>query len=220
MENKTFREDMMVKIAVEASSVETVEDANVFISHWVIQCESREDYKFLKLCLDMIVRSYLSKKYSYEVTGELSEKEESKLRELFNSDRKKFSALYYLIDSENSLNVLSNYVSAIDYTEKQMQQEIVENFDKLFPKYTFIKKEYCVPSGRIDILAKDDEGKDVLIELKLHNKNPNRQLLDYKNYFDNAVLIGITQDKLGEKIKRDNIIYYTYDKDKKEIQRY
>lgn len=220
MENKKFREDMMVKIAVEASSVETVEEANVFIGHWIIQCESREDYKFLKLCLDMIVNSYLSKRYSYEVTGELSEKEETELRKLFNSDHNKFSALYYLIDSEHSLNTLSNYISTVDYTEKQMQQEIIENFDKLFPKYTFIKKEYGVPSGRIDILAKDNEGKDIIIELKLHNKNPNRQLLDYQNYFDNAVLIGITQNKLGEKIKRDNIIYYIYDKDKKEIQRY
>lgn len=219
MENRKFKDDLMVKIGVEASSVMTIEDANVFISKWILDCRCNDDYKFLKLCLDMIVNSYLSKRYSYEITGQLSEQKEYELRKSFNKDHEKFTALYYLIDAEWSLYRVRLQATA-DYTEKQMQQEIIDNFSKLFPQYTFIKKEYRVPSGRIDILAKDKNNDDVIIELKLNKKNPNRQLLDYENYFNNPTLIGITQEKLSDKIKKTNIIYYTYDNESKEIEKY
>lgn len=210
----------MPKISAEASFVKTVEEANVFVSKWILLCNSKEYYKFLKLCLDMIVRSYLSEKYPYEVTGKLSKKEEIKLRELFNSDCRKFDSLYYLINAELDLFLLRHYISNSDYSEKDMQKEIIDNFDTLFPQYNFIKEEYRIPSGRIDILAKDKNDTDVIIELKLHNKNPNRQLLDYATCFNNPILIGITQDKLSDKIKQNNITYYIYDNDKIKIQKY
>ena len=219
MENKKFNDNLMIKIVIEASSVMTVEDTNVFVSKWILDCRCNDDYKFLKLCLDMIVNSYLSKRYSYEVTGQLSEEKENELRKSFNKDHEKFAALYYLIDAEWSL-YRTRLQDTADYTEKQMQQEIIDNFSKLFPEYIFVKREYRIPSGRIDILARDRNNNDVVIELKLHKNNPNRQLLDYENYFTNPTLIGITQEKLSNKIKRENIIYYIYDNEKKEIKKY
>ena len=56
MENKKFKEETMVEIGVEASTIETVEDTNIFISKWIMRCQCNDDYKFLKLCLDMIVK--------------------------------------------------------------------------------------------------------------------------------------------------------------------
>ena len=219
MENKKFKEETMVEIGVEASTIETVEDTNIFISKWIMRCQCNDDYKFLKLCLDMIVKSYLSKRYSYEATGKLNKNEEQKLKKLFFKDRSKFDALYYLINAEwDNYRTLDR--SEPDYTEKQMQSEIIDNFNNLFPQYTFVQKEYKVPSGRVDILAKDKENRNVIIELKLPKYNPNRQLLDYENYFDNPIMIGITQEPLSNKIKRESITYYTYDNDKKEIKKY
>lgn len=38
--------------------------------------------------------------------------------------------------------------------------------------------------------------------------------------FNNPILIGITQDKLNEKVKQNNIIYYIYDNEKIKLQEY
>nr|DAW82340.1 MAG TPA: hydrolase [Bacteriophage sp.] len=92
--------------------------------------------------------------------------------------------------------------------EKYYRKEIINNFDKFFPKYKFIKQEVNVKNvGKIDILAKDKESnRVVIIEIKTNKQNPNKQLLAYATGYDNPILVGITN--MDKKYYLDNIIYY------------
>lgn len=95
------------------------------------------------------------------------------------------------------------------YIEKKMQTEIINNFNKLFPKYTLVDTEHVVKSGRIDILAEENQTKrTVIIELKTNKKNPANQLLGYSKEFIKPTLIGITQEPVINKI--EGITYFVY----------
>lgn len=93
--------------------------------------------------------------------------------------------------------------------EKYYRKEIINNFNKFFPKYNFIKQEVSVKNvGKIDILAKDKvSGRDVIIEIKTNKQNPNKQLLAYVTGYINPILVDITN--MDKKYYLDNIIYYT-----------
>ena len=113
----------------------------------------------------------------------------------------------YIIDGIE-LKLYWKLTQLCDYerSETRIKNKIVDNFDKYFPSYTFIKTEYQLPDKRrIDILAKDNiSGRDVVIELKSttgYNTNP--QLLHYGSFFKNPILIGVNHS--GKKLK--NIIY-------------
>lgn len=97
------------------------------------------------------------------------------------------------------------------FKESDYQNKIVANFEKIFPKYKFVKTEHVLSNfGRIDILAKDNEsGRDVVIELKTGAKSPTPQLLAYGAFFKNPILIGITEEQLSH--KNDGILFYNFD---------
>ena len=114
-----------------------------------------------------------------------------------------------------------NYWSYIDYilalinerreniftVESILNEYIVKNFDLIFPKYTFVNKEVKIDKFRIDILAKEIElNRDVIIELKINNKNTTSQLLQYSEYFSNPILVSVNNGKVKNKCK--DIIYY------------
>jgi RecB family endonuclease NucS len=120
------------------------------------------------------------------------------------------TACIYLKDSVMSERVMRLLgTSNNDLKEKEMSDYIVDNFTKIFPNYTFVKREVPVePIGRIDILAKDtNTDKPVIMELKIKKKNPNTQLLAYGKNYKNPILIGITEDELDKKKKLSNITY-------------
>ena len=77
--------------------------------------------------------------------------------------------------------------------EKYYRKEIINNFNKFFPKYNFIKQEVSV--------------RDVIIEIKTNKQNPNKQLLAYVTGYINPILVDITN--MDKKYYLDNIIYYT-----------
>ena len=87
-------------------------------------------------------------------------------------------------------------------------------FDKMycFHDIDFIQREYEVPGiGKIDILGKQIiTDRPVVIECKLDNKNPNKQLIAYGSHFDNPILIGITEEPIPKKMQLPNINYLTY----------
>lgn len=116
-----------------------------------------------------------------------------------------------LIDND-LLDYICNYNRKIekDNIEKILHTDVIENFNKIFPEYTFIKEEYEVKNiGKIDILARDSRSnRDVVIEIKKDKGNPNKQLLAYANGFVNPILIGITN--MNKKYYLDNIVYYTW----------
>lgn len=93
--------------------------------------------------------------------------------------------------------------------EKDMQSYICQNFETLFPNFEFVKSEFVIKSGRIDILAEEKSSKrPVIIELKTDNKNPTIQLLAYSKEFINPILIGVTEKKLANSKMDDDITYY------------
>lgn len=96
--------------------------------------------------------------------------------------------------------------------EKIYVNKIVENFNDIFPNYTFVGTEYIVEKiGRIDIFAKENETlSPVIIECKVKNHNPTKQLLACGSYFHNPILIGITEKRLLKKSQHDKILYLTY----------
>lgn len=127
----------------------------------------------------------------------------------------KFSveAITYLLDSiTTEACIPMNNQTERNFTEKEYQEMIVRDFKKIFPDYLFLGREVAVDEvGRIDILAQDKATqRDVIIELKVRNHNPNTQLLAYGSKFDNPILIGITEYPIDEKRKMSNATYYTY----------
>lgn len=209
------RNDLMVTIGVEQLYVKTIKEANSFVNKWLCKCENDKYLlKYLKLTLESIRRRYLEERYSYEKTGYLSEYEENILRKEFHKSFDLFEPLILLVDAKIDFITLSNSIKQREYKEKDMQNDIIKNFNLLFPQYNYVTKEYKTKNhGFIDILAKDNKSKrDVIIELKVDNKNPNRQLTDYAKEFDNPILVGITQQSIGKK-REDNIIYYVFNSD-------
>lgn len=98
------------------------------------------------------------------------------------------------------------------FKEKQLQNNLLDNFCNAFPNYDLSGAEISVDGiGRIDILAEDKESKrPVIIELKIGSRNPNKQLLAYATKFKNPILIGITETELNPEIKNKDILYYTF----------
>ena len=126
--------------------------------------------------------------------------------------------IYYTLYKSESLTYLKDILDIEIYyhnqtdrkeniTEKQIQDYIIQNFNTIFPNYIFVGKEVCVNKiGKIDILAKDKEtNRDVIIEIKKGEQNPNKQLLAYAKGYDNPILIGITN--MDKKFYLDNIKY-------------
>src|SRR3712207_231256 len=94
-----------------------------------------------------------------------------------------FMFSYMLKHDKNNYN-LSNK------PHQQLVNKIINNFNKIFPKYTYITKEKYIGNGfRVDILAKDENNTPVLIEVKTNNESPLKQLNLYKNYFQNPILV-------------------------------
>lgn len=97
---------------------------------------------------------------------------------------------------------------SLKITEKEIKDNLIQNFNKIFPNWEFIKDEYCIENvGFIDILAKDKEtNRYVIIEIKKDETNPNKQLLKYSKGFINPILVGITD--MDKKKYKNNIIYF------------
>ena len=98
------------------------------------------------------------------------------------------------------------------YTEKEIQQYIIDNFSYIFSNYDFIDSEVVVNGiGRIDILAQEKTSKRfVIIELKTKCNNPSQQLIAYSSKYNNPILIGITEERLSDEQCIPEVIYYTY----------
>lgn len=106
--------------------------------------------------------------------------------------------------------VLGNDVlrQSLNITEKEIKDKLIQNFNKIFPNWEYIKDEYYIENvGFIDILAKDKEtNRYVIIEIKKDETNPNKQLLKYSKDFINPILVGITD--MDKKKYKNNIIYF------------
>lgn len=120
------------------------------------------------------------------------------------------SAIVYLSDCITAEKLLPmNSMDAIQQIEREMKIEIVNNFSSFFPNLEFIDQEVNLKGiGRIDILAKKGDC-FVIIELKSGHRNPNTQLIAYASYYDNPILVGITEEKLSTEQKLDFVQYFT-----------
>lgn len=98
-------------------------------------------------------------------------------------------------------------------SERDYQDEIESNFKKYFPGYTLTGREVPVRGvGVADFVAVDDiSNRPAVIETKLKNMNPAKQLLAYSYEMDNPILIGITERPMNESIMVAGIEYYTYE---------
>lgn len=105
-------------------------------------------------------------------------------------------------------------------SESDIQKDIINNFNILFPTYDFVGVEKVLDGiGRIDIYAKEKiTNRDVVIELKTNNGNPTKQLIAYGSVFENPILIGINQNGLKDNQMLNDIIYYKYDYSKHKLE--
>ena len=116
----------------------------------------------------------------------------------------KRSILCYLMDYALSLLIIEK-----SYTEANYQDDVINEFNNIFPDYKFIAKEYAIKNGRIDILANcKNSNRPVIIELKLFDKNPAKQLFRYSKDFKNPILVALTENKVKNKVQ--GIIYKEY----------
>ncbi len=122
------------------------------------------------------------------------------------------NAVIYLKDCVQTERVIPLKLSPCRQTpEETMRNKVLDNFEKIFPDYTFVQTERPVDGvGRIDIYGECAK-RPVIIELKAGRKNPNPQLLAYGSRFYNPILIGITENQLSENQKNKNILYLSMD---------
>lgn len=127
-------------------------------------------------------------------------------------------SIIYLSDSIYAEMALPcNSIEAEKFSESMMKKEILNNFDKIFPQYDCVKTEKCIKGiGRIDIYA-EENGRPVIIELKISNKSPNQQLLAYGANFENPMLIGITELPLEKERKIPGVKYFSLGELRKKI---
>lgn len=130
-------------------------------------------------------------------------------------------AVIYLSDSISTEMVLPfNSLESRKASEKEMKYQIVNNFNSIFPDYTFVCCEKQVGGiGRIDIYALYKD-RSVIIELKTGNKNPNTQLLAYGSKFENPILIGITEQDISDERKVEGITYFTFPELKRGVEQW
>jgi hypothetical protein len=97
-----------------------------------------------------------------------------------------------------------------DVSENDLASYLLNSICKI-ENIVLSKKEYVIDGiGRIDLYGKTDSGRDVIIECKLRNKNPNRQLLAYAAQFNDPILIGVTEYPIIKKYRLPCINYFTY----------
>lgn len=123
-------------------------------------------------------------------------------------------AITYLCDCILCEKVLPfNFENQRTFDEKTFQKKIIKSFDSVFPDFAYVGNEVSVSNvGRIDILAKEKvSGRDVIIELKVDDKNPTQQLLAYATAYDDPILVGVSTKKFSFKESDDRIRYYTYE---------
>ena len=122
-------------------------------------------------------------------------------------------AITYLTDSITTEMLLpcKQDVSP-EVKEKELQNELLNNFNNAFPEYKLLGSEIPVKGvGRIDILAEDmASGRPIIMELKVKSKSPNKQLIAYASGYENPILIGITENSLQTESKYKGIYYYTF----------
>ncbi len=125
-----------------------------------------------------------------------------------------FKATPYLLDYiDIEILNLKQIENCRENIEASMQEEVVNNFDRFFPEFNFIKKEHNIKFGRIDLFAEErTSNRPVLIEIKIGNKNPTTQLLGYAKEFINPILIGITENQLSKENTSREIRYFTLNK--------
>jgi len=138
------------------------------------------------------------------------------LRATVSRFKNKFNAesIIYLCDSITAEMILPcSNIKIKQKSESDYQKQVVSAFEFAFPQYRYLNKEVVVEGiGRIDILAEDEVTKrPVIIELKLGSFNPNKQLIAYGSKFEDPLLIGITENKLDDKMKIAGVLYFTYD---------
>jgi len=84
----------------------------------------------------------------------------------------------YLADPDGLKRQLENFAKK----EEEYQKYIRENLNQVEEGLIVISEQYKVPTGKIDIFARDKDGKDVLIELKYPSASSSAvgQLLKYR----------------------------------------
>jgi hypothetical protein len=126
------------------------------------------------------------------------------------------SKLYSLTGDENYFyfrsDLMKDYVELsyreTGYTERNLRDDLIKNFNDIFPYYEYIQKEYVINSRfKIDIFAKEKQtDKSVIIEIKKKDINPNDQLIKYSNYFEYPILISISEEPIKQKL--NNVKYF------------
>lgn len=93
-------------------------------------------------------------------------------------------------------------------SELRIHRFVVENFSSIFGGYKYIGSEVEVDGGdKIDILAKDEKGRDALIEIKVGGVSAHKQLRSYSFSFDNPLLINLTYFPVPDKKRVSGITY-------------
>lgn len=67
---------------------------------------------------------------------------------------------------EATPEVLAEYISNSLTLERDLEDQIVSHLERLEPGLTLVSRQETIEVGRLDLLAKDREGRLVIIELK------------------------------------------------------
>lgn len=70
-------------------------------------------------------------------------------------------------DSEEGAQVLVEYVESTISLERDLEDHLINHLESLEPGLTLVSRQESIEVGRLDILARDQEGRTVIIELKV-----------------------------------------------------
>ena len=171
--------------------------------------KTEEIEKFLKLCTIENFHKFYTMVYECyynnadETTTEIIYKGLEELREFTDIN------LNYLI--QQFLEKFCEYARGKHCTEKcsekTYQENIIKNFNKFFPEYSYLSQYNKVEGvGNLDILAIDKvSGRYVVLELKTGKANPNKQLFAYSHIYENPIMVAVTTKEVMS--KNEKIIF-------------
>lgn len=177
------------KVFINFFSAEDTSFINI-INNWILDLQkdidgfSRKDYLnslYKELYNIALKNSSRYKKTSYykeilmlKTIQLLNEKFKVKINNTFISDKFSYPKNFKISKTieqtlSEKIEILSKYNETIIFTEKEIENYLKNNLNKLEEGLTFISCQFAIKDAFIDILAKDKNNCTVIIELKIDN---------------------------------------------------
>lgn len=107
------------------------------------------------------------------------------------------SILNILLEMKADKEIISVMLDKTN-NESYLENDILKYFKIYFPRYILIGNQVIMNDKKdiLDILAEDETGRKVIIEIKRYKNKINNQLLRYSKNFENPILLAVNSNDI------------------------